>query len=357
MKNIFLCLLCLLCCACNGPRQERKNISEVRLEGIRLYADSLYMGRYFKLLVGNEMIMPSYLKDTLMYVGKIKGDSLITQPAFLPSGIGPYEISHYHVVSTEYADSLFTFLDYNGGRLNFVYQIPIASDKRNSPHLWKKYSFDTITNYRCASPAIIQLSDSVMLLSAAPRNSPYVLSKVNLKTQAVEPIAFWPDKDGVDCPDGVRQAIYMDNSRLYKSCDKILYQCGDGFYAFIFELDGEKMINRKILFEEYPEYKTASDDLNYDYISSHRKRLKAFTTNRFIYIRLIEYESRKSTYKGYPYDYSDEIHVFNWEGERIKKYTLDIPFNFFIVDENDEYLYTKTLNLDTDEDEMRKYKL
>lgn len=355
MRNILYLLLGLCFYACTPLGKDEGWVPEIQLEGKMLLTDSLYMGKYFSFLIGNEMIMPSYLLDTLVYVGEIKGDSLITSSGFLSYGTGPNEMSGYFCLSKDDTDSTISVLDYNGGRLNFVYKIPLAKDKRYDKNLWKKYSFEKVTKYRCANPAFVQLSDSTLLLGAGTYDASYVLSIVNLKTQEVTPVDFWPLEDGVDCPNLVRQAMYMDNARLYRNGTKILYCCGSGHYAFIFELEGDKMVNKRTLFDVYPEYKVAPDGVNYHYTSGCNKALQVCVTQRFVYVRVKEYESRRATYKGYPYNYSDEIRVFDWEGNELKKYLLDIPCSFFIVDENDECMYTKTVDLKTDESQLMTY--
>lgn len=62
-------------------------------------------------------------------------------------------------------------------------------------------------------------------------------------------------------------------------------------------------------------------------------------------------------YKEYPYYYNDEILVFDWEGNKVKKYVLDIPFEFFVIDEKDERMYTETVDLNMGEDLLRSYRL
>ncbi|MDE5678064.1 BF3164 family lipoprotein [Phocaeicola sp.] len=360
MRKIFLCLLFCLCLfACKNRVEGEVTVPEVYLDGKELLVDSFYMGKYLMLLTGDgELVMPSYLRDSVMYVGKLKGDSVITADGFLACGMGPNEISSSFSVSECCSDSVFTFLDWNGGRLNFVYNIPVAEKKRKNKTLWKRYTFERVVKYRCAVPALVLLSDTTLLLGAGAYCEPYVLSVVNLNTQEITPVDFWPDGDGVECPNLTRQAVYMNNARLYKNGNQILYSCGMGHYAFIFELDGSKMVHKKVLFDVYPEYKVNADGMNYDYTSSWFSELKFFTTQKFIYVMVLKYDRvKKKPYKEYPYYYNDEILVFDWEGNKVKKYVLDIPFNFFVIDEKDERMYTETVVLNTGEDLLRSYRL
>ena len=120
-------------------------VPEVYLDGKELLVDSFYMGKYLMLLTGDgELVMPSYLRDSVMYVGELKGDSVITADGFWACGMGPNEISSSFSVSECCSDSVFTFLDWNGGRLNFVYNIPVAEKKRKNKTLWKRYTFERV---------------------------------------------------------------------------------------------------------------------------------------------------------------------------------------------------------------------
>lgn len=357
-KNILYILFCLYLYGCMNPAQDKTVVPEVRLVGKELLTDSLYMGKYLMHLIGDEMIMPSYLRDSVMYVGKIKGDSLITVSGFLTCGMGPNEISSSFSVARCCFDSVLTFLDCNGGRMNFVYNIPVDEDGRKDKSQWKRYTFEKVVKYRSVFPALVSLSDTTLLLGAGTYDEPYILSIVNLKTQEITPVDFWPDGDGVECSNLVRQSVYMDNARLYKNGDKILYSCGNAHYAFLFELNGTKIVNQKMLFDIYPKYKMHDDGRNYNYVSGQCSALRFFITQQFIYVCVLNYDRlKKEPYKGYPYAFGDEVWVFDWEGNRIKNYVTDTPFEFFVVDANDEVMYTQTVDLDTDEDLLRSYRL
>ena len=51
------------------------------------------------------------------------------------------------------------------------------------------------------------------------------------------------------------------------------------------------------------------------------------------------------------------IEVFDWNGNYLKTYELDTPFNSFIVDEKHRVIYVETDDLETGDSIIRKYKM
>lgn len=165
---------------------------------------------------------------------------------------------------------------------------------------------------------------------------------------------LWPD-DGFQGAEFVKQGAYIDNSGLHRRPGDNLYVIVSSYgkYGEIFSVMGNRVISKKILFDEYPDY-TTRDGLNVSYSGMNAMGLKIFATREYIYVKLhkgnlAEYRERKHS-SDY-YFGADEIWVYDWEGHLQKKYALDKKISNLFVSEDD----SKMWGLTTDEEREGSY--
>lgn len=328
------------------------------IRGTIIQVDSLFNGSYFYCMKDDYMIMRSYALDSLIYVAKVSGDSSLSQYSFLAKGQGPLEVNHFY---TWTEDSILTVIDYTSS-LEKGFQIHYRSHELLQSDKWEKITFSpTVKEYfTSGSSRFTLLNDSIILFLGGRDGYPEILSMYQLNTGNIFPVNYWPD-DGFAGNNHLKQRVYMENSYLFKQKrqNKYLYHAGNGRVVMLFELSDGKIRKQHYIYNTFPQYELRSDGLNYLVKYSDEKSLESLdisVTEQYIYM-MISPHNQEKLFKGYPYYYGDKVVVFDWEGNWIKEFDTEIPFCSFVVDQNDEYLYSMGLDLDTGEDVIVRYKI
>ena len=205
------------------------------------------------------------------------------------------------------------------------------------------------------------ISDSSLLAIGGRYDTKDLLSIIHLNNDmTLTPLDFWPS-DEFDGNFRTKQALYMDNAKIFKNdaLDKYLYVSMMGKYMEVFDIIDNQIANRQSICDIYPKYETHNDGVDYKTEDEINRGFYVYTTDSLIYARPIEFslESLRSgeNYKGYSLFFSENIHVFDWSGNFMRKYELDTPIYSFIVDDKNDVLYTTTVDLETDESIVKKY--
>lgn len=157
----------------------------------------------------------------------------------------------------------------------------------------------------------------------------------------------------------VADHLVYGNASLAKHplLSKLVYTCRYGRFVEILETNGAQITKRIPIFNKYPIYKVKGSNFKTE-DNCLQGAVTQVTKNR-IYCLLTPYTKKEAkentTYKGMPNYYSDELHVFDWDGKLIKTYQLDMPICSFCVDETDSILLGSTLQ--GEDFAVRKYKL
>lgn len=173
---------------------------------------------------------------------------------------------------------------------------------------------------------------------------------------------FLPE-DGFDGPLMTKQWIYNSSARIKKHPhrNRFVYGCDEGRYAEIFDLKDNRIVNRKIILDQYPSYHPGSDGISPDGAPDRQLcGYKVSVTPQYIYIllsrntkgdlRAITRGEMPKKFKGpgKGISFSEEVLVFDWEGHLCRKLHLN-PFVVNIaVTEDDSALYgiTESENYD-----------
>ena len=153
----------------------------------------------------------------------------------------------------------------------------------------------------------------------------------------------------------------MSNSSLYhnKRMNRFLYKSGNGQLLELFDLKGRNFKTIGYICDEFPKYKLADDGLNYKLLYPNEKNyeiIEVSVNDSFIYLMSTPGIPHME-YKKYPFYYGDFISVYDWNGNKIKEFKTDIPFCTFVVDSNNEYLYTSTIDNESGDDIIIRYEL
>ena len=199
-----------------------------------------------------------------------------------------------------------------------------------------------------------------MLVAGGRYRTKDILTVVNINNPTeTTPLDFWPN-DGFDDDNiNVKQFVYRSNARLFKnkSLNKYLYVCAEGKYVELFNIVDNKITNRNAICELYPKYKAREDRLNYQILGNNNpnRGFSASVSNKYIY--LMPYNEYNDNKEGYPWYYKNIMDVFDWDGNFIKRYKLDVPCTVFFIDGENDQLYTITEDMNTEESMLLRYNL
>ncbi|MDR1882072.1 MAG: TolB-like 6-bladed beta-propeller domain-containing protein [Prevotella sp.] len=308
------------------------------------------------------MYMESLARDTLINVYRLRNDSLIRSHRFLNRGQGPYEIGVFGSLYDKKSKTLSFFENERAFTKGYVIDLNSKNGTQNKES-WKQLDFSGIKEYRFGHD-FTYISDSLLLAIGGKYNNKEILSVIHLNNNKGEATSLdlWPD-DGYEDNPFVKQSIYMDNALILKNSflNKYLYVSMMGKYMEIFQIKDNQIVNRQAICEIYPEYEAEEDGLNYKTEKETDRGFYVYTTDSLIYARPIEFSMEElrtgGNYKGYGLGFNENVHVFDWNGNPIKKFELDTPFHSFIVDDKDSIMYTLTTDLNTDESLVKKYLL
>lgn len=140
--------------------------------------------------------------------------------------------------------------------------------------------------------------------------------------------------------------------------DKLVYAGRVGRHIEILETEGKKIKKRIPVCSIYPSFRVTSEQrqvLNDDCL----RGVVAWVTENRIYSLMRPYTNKEakehSSYKEYPNYYGDELMVYDWEGNLLHAYRLDVPLVSFGVTPDDNILYGTTL--DGEDFVVRRYQL
>lgn len=368
-KTIYFTLLFFISCSSGNKHKtelvlnnelNEKEHEQSFLSGELLSSDSdIPLGNIVD-LIDNNIIISSYRQNNAFSVYQLKGDSLIEKEAFLRHGEGPFEMIQPFSFYNKQENKLYVYD--HVGYLKSMYSI----DLQNFQNL-----YNTSTRVEIQTPDLKdyfwpgrmrKMNDNSFLMLGSKVRSRNLLSKINLTNNAAfELNSPYPEQDGAFSVDQmVKQGVYLDGViEKHPDLDKVVYACSTGKYAEIIDLMHSEL-NRTLISAIYPKYRT-QDGINRAYLDDCLQGMQVRVTENYIYTLLYPLTKgdvrNKKSYKGYPSYCGDELLVFNWQGEFIKKYALDNPVYSYVVDEKDDFLYAMTTHIDGEGELMKRYKL
>lgn len=202
------------------------------------------------------------------------------------------------------------------------------------------------------------IDDSTLLTACVvpnPENTkPEWFKLLHLSTGQLTDIEEFSPDDGFDGPLMTKQWIYNSSARIKKHPhrNRFIYGCDEGLYAEIFDLEDNRIVNRKVILNQYPTYHPGSDGISPEGAPDRELcGFKVSVTPRYIYmllsrntkgdLRAISREEMPEKFKGpgKGISFSEEVLVFDWEGHLCRKLNLT-PFVVNIaVTEDDSTLY------------------
>lgn len=330
---------------------------EESLKGERITMSDDYLGGGTPIFVRNGEIISNSSDPQYLYVySVIRNDSVISLCNILKRGGGPDEVfmsnSEMSITDkgrilaiSEKGGSMFSIDEFvkNGDHFDIV-NISDKDDKMK----------DICKLFR----SFILENDSTILATMAPYENPdNFFARYDFRNNEFHPIKWMPDEENKRDPYAKFRA-YADNSFLFtNSKGKYLYVSGNERNAFIFTLTGDKLNVESKIYDTPLEYQLAPDGMNYACRLTGYE-IRADVDNGLIYLLLVE-KDKTGKHNDSPLKnrYGDRIEVYDWNGNLKRILILDHLGLCIKVDSSNSSLYLFSLDNETGEYVMWKYKL
>ena len=352
----FAFLFLFLFVGCTSQQKGNENVES--LEGTMMVTDSLFEGSYFYDLEDDCLIMRSYNRDSLIQILEVDDTQLKTLRSMVSRGQGPYDVNSFEI---SVQDSNIVLLDF-GSYIQKSFAIDYRSEKVLNVNRYKEIplSEEFKRLYTFGPSDFEAVGDSCLLILGGRQGYEEFISMYYLNSEKILPLEYWPD-DGFNSDIRIKQSVYLGTSRLFKckGRNRFLYQSSAGQILALFDVDENGMKNLYHISCNYPHYEVREDGLNYKILyptEESMQRYYAAVSDNYIYIKMSPNNQEKD-YKKYPFYYGDYVMVYDWDGKKVKDFVTDKPFNTFVIDDNDKYLYTELDDLETGEVTIYRYDL
>lgn len=351
---LMLCILCALSTSCNGNKKS-SDIESITLTGTKMSLDDDFLTAFGALIVGNYFVSQPYSTDEVIYVGRITADSIKSLGSYLRKGNGPGEYLETNL--TNKGDSILLVLNSAGDLPTSMTEINLDSLVAGKKVNTTKFTQTDTNGFRGVGYSYVPTDKDRLLMNSGWYEKGNIFTLFNPTTNEFTPIDWLP-KDGFKGPAIVKASAYMDNSRLLSSENRVCYVSGNGKIAIIFQLEKDKLVPIKTLFEDLPDYWADSDGLNYrQRINSDELDAAATDNQIFLLNKKFNMEGKLAEGDREPRVLGNTVYVFNWEGEPICNLTLDQLVYAILVSSDGKNLYGITQNKETGEEEILRFNL
>lgn len=348
-KNGLLTICVFMCIITSCNTESNNAIEATNVNGKYIKLDSASKELYTKILIGNILISQEGFGKRDYYGSIIRNGESSKPELLFKMGHGHNEFGH---LVFEKREDMSLLLMNKNSRLNSIYVISGTDslEEIKDDSKWEKYDLTNLPSFRYSGDNIYSISDSTVLVTGAPwKNIGHIFSIIDYKNQKVLPLKYWPD-DGVKIDSLVKHSVYTDYGLVFgNGSGHYLYQCGRERYAFIFEIDDDKVNVIKELYTVYSDY-TTDDGQNYKTKSRHAEELMSTTDNNHIYILLKEFDKDGNKMdEWHPAIYGNIIEIYDWVGNIQKIIRLDHYGQRIMLSEDHKKLYLFTDDFDGDD--------
>lgn len=344
-KFIIFSLLGIIT-SCNTNSDNMVDV--VSINGQRIKLDTTFNAMVTKYFIGDIIISREIFGNRGYYGGIIKNNESCKPTIFFKTGHGHNEFNSLVFGKRENGSLLLFDIPSRPGSITVIAETDsIESIKDESK--WEKYDLTNLPSFRYTGNNIYSISDSTILVTGAPWDKiGHIFSIIDYKNQKVLPLKYWPD-DGIKIDSLVKHSIYTDYGLVFgNGKGRYLYQCGRERYAFIFEIDDDKVNVIKELYTVYSDY-TTDDGQNYKTKSRNAEELMSTTDNNHIYILLKEFDKDgKKMDEWHAAIYGNIIEMYDWNGNLQRKIRLDHYGQRIMLSGDNKKLYLLTDDFDED---------
>ncbi len=347
-----LILTCLLCFSCTV----NKKTESIEISAQFLQSDSLITSAAILCSFNDTLIIRAKQSDYLYHKYKIVRDSLKQIGKLVKRGIGPDEL----------------LMD-NGGLVNKQNHRLMAYES-NSSRAFEIIDRDSAVEYRPIHA--FKQPGQTFIMRAAYRNDSNLLAclintpeqdswfgNLNINSGQLTILdSFYPD----DCFNGpilTKQWLYNSGARLKKhpTNDWYAYTCDEGLYLEIFKIIDNRIVERKVLLDQYPQYHVDQDGVTpTGFPDDQLMGMQIDVTKNAIYVTfsdMTHHDFRaiasginveKLAKPGMKSGMDNHLYIFDWEGNLLQKYELSHPVGNIASSESDKEIFGITETEDQD---------
>lgn len=340
--NIILIILILTLTSCSKKDNFRslKLLAKesTPLEGSVLSCDSLIWSSCIVGYFDNKLITRIYSLGDVFIVYDYKDDRIEQTGSFGREGSGPFEIIQRAECYYDRESKLFYIFDIKNNDIVKSYMID-ASDINNlfNIKMWKELNFPQFE--KSSWKTFIPLSDSIFIALGGNYDNSNLLSTINLNNGTMTELNIKFPQDKMDVKPFIKRQVYHEGGLLKRpSGNRFLYYCTNlGNYAEIITLNDDMSVIQENIANDFPVYKTAPDGINLESDMKTLRGMEVYITDNYVYL-LPNFRNKTEYSEDDYYNHSEYLFIYDWNGNFIKSYHLNIPIRCFIVDENDSYI-------------------
>ena len=359
--TIFIIVLLTSCSfseRSNNILKDKRNtdMDVAKLKSIALDSDSIIWGFVIEDFFENYFIVLEINNNDCYSIYDLVGTNLKYKGSFLKKGNGPNEMMHPSCFSD---DKLFFVYDYNSMVKSIV---TIPHDEICNffdASIWNKIEMPKMNQY-LIFPSLSKMNDSIFVIAGSKINENNILSSINIDAMEINKLKYLiPLEDNFNTSNIAKQMVYCDAKIMRQPRgNKLLYICNSGRFSKILSFVNNEVSKETSLLNIYPKY-FSKDGYNIHFENECLRGMLAKVTQNKIYLMEIPLTKEdikiQKQYKGFPNYFNDELYVYDWDGNLLKKYILDIPICSFAIDEKNNCFYGMTINLENGDNVMRKF--
>lgn len=334
MRNVYLVLI--LCClvGCNHKTEEGKSLM-VTHESIQLKND--YLGKPGPIIeLDKKIVGIDYELDSCLFYIDIETDSLYR---FGPRGVGsgefiyPYTIQHLDKNRFGIFDlqaRKYTQIQIKNHQIHMETPVPVTNDKTSQSFDVKQISSNSYLGIGMYPKEMFVFMDSLNNTKSSFFEFPYKDSSEKALKNRLRAMAYQG-----------RLVLNTDRNRL-----AFTSIWGEIFHIYKVEKDSLILLNKSE--KVYPKYTVEDSQDGYSapmYGSNIVGYISSTANNQYIYLlysgtKLEDYAKALKEFD------ASTIHVFNWEGEKVQTFTLDIPCTNICISSDSQVLWAIANNPD-----------
>lgn len=323
MERLVMLLLLLLFLSCSSNKEEITKIDHVNFEHVDI---DLTLGRVSALVQKDSFIIIADVSaDSLFYLVNLANNSFSEKG---PKGQGPYEYLGFDNFS--YVDNKIGFYD---RRLRSYSSINFER-KPDTFEFNKTVKFDSVHYH--VTPTAFNYFVGI---------GPYQtgLFKIISLEGKIEKTFFeqpYRDDEERQISEQARAMAYQGRIVCSPDGKRLVHAITMSQIISFYKLTSHNMKLVKSCVDEYPEYRP---ELGQNSYASAMKRsnklgyLDVVATNQFVYALL---SGRSTQEHGLSAFLGNQILVYNWDGDLVRKLITDIDMKSIFVSSNDEILYS-----------------
>lgn len=327
IKTICLLLVFLLSSCCQNSDKDNGLIIDCQHK--MLFDDDEYMlGKPNCIaLVDSILVIADSQTNPMLHLLNIKTGKPIGQ--YLSRGQGPDEYMAIGTLGRLNKNTLF-FHDLN--KRVFCYLVFPKTENGK---------IQIVEAFKCTEEAhntMIPLTDASYMASGIYQKGRFCLLTDSGKTKD-----FWgtyPSRDEREksVSNFIKSQAYMGQLSSSPANDKFVFHAAAADMLSFYKYENKEIRLIKDIQRSFPDYKYGKDID--EFLGTSRKKpityLSACTTEQFVYLLYSGKTYMENQLKAFE---SNEIHVYDWNGERVKTLSLDIDIKEMVVSDDDSIMY------------------